>query len=804
MKHLTHIILLITILLVSCKQLYYYNVNTTVQPVEGGSIAMTPSANPVLEGTLVSFKATPYGDYIFTGWSGSLSGTENPKSVLVTSDMAVTANFVLRDYPLTLSVEGEGSIDEKVISTKTDYSSGTVVELTAVPAAGWSFDHWDGDLAGSENPTQLTISSAKTVKAYFTQNHYDYSLRIIGPGVVNEQLMPDTKGYLSGTRVQLTAVPSPADGSCFVGWSGDASGTDPTIVIEMDGAKNIVALFKDAFDDPEITPRQTILTKPSRCNPRLFFGKDFISYTNIPYKFTYVDYNLDGIRDIVTCNAYGEWGVMNWTPDPIGFYLGQADGSFKNDPNNDARIEGLIGTRKILYGDYNTDGYPDMFFIAGGYDFSPFPGEYCLLVLSDGNGSYTETRFPQEHGHYHGGASGDIDNDGDLDIVTTLGYHPVFFVNDGSGHFDITKDLIDYDCERMFNGELYDINHDGFLDFICGGHCWEGPDDSEEKEGIYNNDPIIFWGNGISYEKEKSTRLPKCSIDGFGLVCDFLFEDLDGDGQEEIIISRTGDNAIQGGPAYYGGWHIQIVKAESENRYYDATSNYISLSDSYVIRPMHESWVVWLDVEEINGEKYLLGAHDMGNPNAFRLMKIGNGELTKVPTASFDAFGEGFTVYSDQFDTSEWHYKEDLIEIACTDSPKEGKNCIKWKTKGAWQQELDSKYESSIDLTPLVESGYELEFYIKNTNKDLSFFINLEAQYNAEGFDQFYHEFTFTNEECDGQWHRIHVPLSSFDHSHMNDSWSKIQAFRACISSEGTEGTEFYLDEIRIRKVLPE
>ena len=29
--------------------------------------------------------------------------------------------------------------------------------------------------------------------------------------------------------------------------------------------------------------------------------------------------------------ASGEWGVMNWVPDPITFYLGQPDGSFIRD-----------------------------------------------------------------------------------------------------------------------------------------------------------------------------------------------------------------------------------------------------------------------------------------------------------------------------------------------------------------------------------------------------------------------------------------------------------------------------------------
>ena len=39
--------------------------------------------------------------------------------------------------------------------------------LTATPVAGWTFDHWEGALTGSANPTTLLMNSNKTLTAVF-------------------------------------------------------------------------------------------------------------------------------------------------------------------------------------------------------------------------------------------------------------------------------------------------------------------------------------------------------------------------------------------------------------------------------------------------------------------------------------------------------------------------------------------------------------------------------------------------------------------------------------------------------------
>ena len=71
-------------------------------------------------------------------------------------------------YKLIITQNGNGSVTREL--DYPTYSPGTDVQLTAVPAAGWSFSGWSGGLSGSTNPATITMDGNKTVTATFTQN----------------------------------------------------------------------------------------------------------------------------------------------------------------------------------------------------------------------------------------------------------------------------------------------------------------------------------------------------------------------------------------------------------------------------------------------------------------------------------------------------------------------------------------------------------------------------------------------------------------------------------------------------------
>jgi hypothetical protein len=137
----------------------------TLTAGEGGTVSTT--GGEFEAGQTVSVTATPQGEYLFKNWSDG--NTDATRTITISSNTTLIANFEKKKYPLTVNIEGEGEVLEEIVNTgrTTDYDSGTTVKLTAVPAEGWEFVGWQGDLSGTDNSTQITIDNAKTVKAIF-------------------------------------------------------------------------------------------------------------------------------------------------------------------------------------------------------------------------------------------------------------------------------------------------------------------------------------------------------------------------------------------------------------------------------------------------------------------------------------------------------------------------------------------------------------------------------------------------------------------------------------------------------------
>jgi endoglucanase len=101
----------------------------------------------------------------------------------------------------------------------------------------------------TSNPDVRGISVITVTDEVIIPPTYELTITIVGSGTVT----PDGGSYEEGTSVTLTAVPD--EGYLFNGWSGDYTGSDSPIIIEMDSDKNITATFIEkpsgTCDDPQ-------------------------------------------------------------------------------------------------------------------------------------------------------------------------------------------------------------------------------------------------------------------------------------------------------------------------------------------------------------------------------------------------------------------------------------------------------------------------------------------------------------------------------------------------------------------------
>ena len=146
-----------------------------VKPSGSGAVHIEqtiPSSYPFTSdfesGTSARLEAVPASGYSFDGWSGDLSGSDNPASIVMTCNNKITANFSQIMHTMTVKVTGNGSTTPSVGTH--NYDEGTEVTITAIPDNGWQFDSWSGDVADPDSATTtVTMGSGKTFAANFSQ-----------------------------------------------------------------------------------------------------------------------------------------------------------------------------------------------------------------------------------------------------------------------------------------------------------------------------------------------------------------------------------------------------------------------------------------------------------------------------------------------------------------------------------------------------------------------------------------------------------------------------------------------------------
>lgn len=160
--------------------------------------------------------------YSFQSWT---DGGSNPRIITASGSSATYTANILAQYQLTVTMSPSMGGSATVNPTSVDgfYDAATSVTLTAVPATGYYFSYFSGDVSGS-SPQTISMTAARTVTAnFYCSLGFDYSPYQLGPAATTGFFLLQTGAGCSwsfgSAPSWLTLAPASGTGATAVAYS---------------------------------------------------------------------------------------------------------------------------------------------------------------------------------------------------------------------------------------------------------------------------------------------------------------------------------------------------------------------------------------------------------------------------------------------------------------------------------------------------------------------------------------------------------------------------------------------------------
>ncbi len=206
----------------------------------GGQISVTPPRSSFAINTVATLTALPDVGWTFLDWKGNAESTATTITLRMTGEKRVRARFGTVIKP---QKNGNGTVTLDPPSPP--YPYGTTVRVTATPDAGNYFTGWSGIVGGTRNPlTYVVKDGTPLIRGSFAALPPDQNtLTVTHQGLGRTTVTPQASYYAPGEPVTVTATAD--SGQAFLGWAGDAAGTDNPLSVTMDKSRSLRALFTE-------------------------------------------------------------------------------------------------------------------------------------------------------------------------------------------------------------------------------------------------------------------------------------------------------------------------------------------------------------------------------------------------------------------------------------------------------------------------------------------------------------------------------------------------------------------------------
>ena len=334
------------------------------------------------------------------------------------------------------------------------------------------------------------------------------------------------------------------------------------------------------------------------------------------------DLTGDGLDDVVLTHAM--WQTEETFPITILVNDGRGDLVDRTTSLFDGPVPTPQFPRQTVLADFNGDGRKDILVADTGFDGEPFPGYHSHLALSTPDGRWRDAsaNLPRAKRFTHSAAAGDVDGDGDEDIVLGhLGAPIELLLNDGSGRFAASPAgslPSAITSNRWTRVHLVDLAGTAAPDLVLLGDQ-------------YNDRSVVLENDGAGRFTEVAGALPPEPFGGRVTGTVVRPMELDGDGRTDLVLAFTKVD-----PFYRGRW-LQLLVNDGDGTFTDQTAARLPQADNL------DDWAYAIQVGDLDGDGDVDIAVDLGStfccPRAAPVPPVylndGAGRFTLLPASSF-------------------------------------------------------------------------------------------------------------------------------------------------------------------------